>query len=115
LSESNVEWGDDLHELAQYLQERGERRVLDGTLGGFGILPFYGIECGDALDKQRDKSQDPTYIAIGASYLNGSTIPEGPRGSGRDTVASRVNFFDEYRHRQPETVIGGSIYVFRVR
>jgi 4-amino-4-deoxy-L-arabinose transferase and related glycosyltransferases of PMT family len=115
LSDSNVEWGDDLHELAQYLKERGERRVLDATLGGFGILPFYGIECGDALDKQRDKSQDPTYIAVGASYLNGSTIPEGPTGSGRDTVTSRVNFFDEYRHRQPEAIIGGSIYVFRVR
>jgi len=115
LSDSNVEWGDDLHELAQYLQAKGERRVLDATLGGFGILRFYGIECGNALDKQRDKSQDPLYIAVGASYLNGSTIPEGPRGSGRDTVASRVNFFDEYRHRQPETIIGGSIYVFRVR
>src|SRR4030095_8015655 len=115
LSGSNVEFGDDLHELAQYLQKRGEQRVLDATLGGFGILPFYGIECADSLNKQRDKSDDPLYIAVGASYLNGSTIPEGPAGSGRDTVQSRVNFFDEYRHREPEAIIGDSIYVFRVR
>jgi len=115
LSDSNVEWGEDLRGLAQYLHERGERRVLDATLGGFGILRFYGIECADGLDKQRNKSDDPTYIAIGASYLNGSTIPEGPAGTGRDTLNGRVNLLDEYRYRQPEAIIGGSIYVFRVR
>ena len=115
LSDSNVEWGDDLHELARYLQARGETRVLDGTLGGFGILRFYKIDRVDALDKQAKGENKPRYLAVGASYLNGSTIPSGPPGSGRDTLEGRVNFFDEYRHRQPEAIIGDSIYVFRVR
>jgi hypothetical protein len=55
------------------------------------------------------------YTAIGASFLNGSTVPPGPPGSGRETEAQRVNYFDEYRHRTPEAIIGNSIYVFRMR
>jgi 4-amino-4-deoxy-L-arabinose transferase-like glycosyltransferase len=115
LSDSNVEWGDDLRDLARYLHERGETRVLDATLGGFAILHFYGIERVDALEKQHAGENEPKYLAIGASYMNGSTIPSGQPGTGRETVAGRVNFFDEYRHRQPEAIIGDSIYVFRMR
>jgi hypothetical protein len=115
LSDSNVEWGDDLRDLAKYLHERGETRVLDATLGGFAILHFYGIERVNALDQQPAGESAPKYLAIGASYMNGSTIPSGLPGTGRETPAGRVNFFDEYRHRQPEAIIGDSIYVFRVR
>jgi len=115
LSDSNVEWGDDLHDLALYLQQHGERRVVDGTLGGFGALRFFGIERVDALVKQTGNADGPKYLAIGASYLNGSTVPEGPPGSGRDTLDGRVNYFAAYRQQTPETVVGGSIYVFRLR
>lgn len=115
LSDSNVEWGDDLKELARYLHDKGETSVLDGTLGGFGILRFYKIDRVDALNGQNHRGDQPRYLAIGASYLNGSTIPSGSPGTGRETEAGRVNFFDEYRHRTPEAIIGDSIYVFRVR
>lgn len=115
LSDSNVEWGDDLHGLALYLQQRGESRVADATLGGFGILRFYGIERVDALVEQQDGTDRPRYLAIGASYLNGSTVPWGGPGSGRDTLDGRVHFFDYYRKQTPEAIIGDSIYVFRLR
>lgn len=115
LSDSNVEWGDDLSRLAVYLKERGETSVADATLGGFGILRFYGIERVDALDEQLDHADGPRYLAIGASYLNGSTVPWGGPGSGRDTLAGRVHYFDDYRKRTPEAIIGNSIYVFRLK
>jgi hypothetical protein len=115
LSDSNVEWGDDLRGLALYLQQHGETRVADATLGGFGILRFYGIERVDPLVEKKDGADSPRYLAIGASYLNGSTVPWGGPGSGRDTLAGRVNFFDAYRRQTPEAIIGNSIYVFRVR
>lgn len=114
LSDSNVEWGDDLFGLALYLQQHGENRVADATLGGFGILPFYGIERVDPLVEQNG-ADNPRYLAIGASYLNGSTVPWGGPGSGRDTMAGRVHFFDRYRKQTPEAIIGNSIYVFRLR
>ena len=115
LSDSNVEWGDDLHALAQFLQARGENSVLDATLGGFGILRLYNIANVNALDAKAGSADQPRYLAIGASFLNGSTIPAGPPGSGRDTESGRVSYFAAYRERKPEAIIGGSIYVFRVR
>lgn len=115
LSDSNVEWGDDVRGLALYLQQRGETRVSDATLGGFGILSFYGIERVDPLVKHEEGTELPRYLAIGASYLNGSTVPWGPPGSGRDTLSGRVHFFNDYRNQTPEAIIGNSIYIFRVR
>jgi hypothetical protein len=78
------------------------------------MLHFYGIERVDPFAKQTGDAEGPKYLAIGASYLNGSTLPEGPPGSG-DTLERRVNHFAAYRQQTPEAVIGGSIYVFRLR
>src|SRR4029079_13963979 len=81
LSDSNVEWGDDIHGLAQFLQARGENSVLDATLGGVGILRLYNIANVNALDARAGAPDRPRYPAIGASFLNGSTVPAGPPGS----------------------------------
>lgn len=110
LSDSNVEWGDDSRLLAQELHARGETRVTDATLGGWATLRFYGIDRVDPLAATPPENP-PRYIAIGASYLNGSTIPFPPGPNVTDT--DRVNFFSEYRQRVPEAVIGGSIYLYR--
>jgi hypothetical protein len=54
------------------------------------------------------------YVAIGASFLNGSTVPEVLKIQGRwATESERQNFFDAYRRRTPEAIIGGSIYLYR--
>lgn len=109
LSDSNVEWGDDVKTLANYLHARGARSVRAALLGGFITLPLYGI---DYIDASSDEPLPQTrYVALGASYLNGSTVPE----SANRTEEQRVNRFEAFRHRAPETVIGGSIYVFRMR
>src|SRR6185295_4783094 len=68
LSDSNVEWGDDINELAAYLHARGETRVRAATLGGFITLKFYDVEYVDAISPPGDSP--PRYTAIGASFLN---------------------------------------------
>ena len=113
LSDSNVEWGDDLKATAAYLHARGENRVTDATLGGFFMLHHYRIDRVDALDSKFDAATAPRYIAIGASYLNGSTIPANfGRTVGLSDV-ERVNIFSEYRKRVPEAVFGNSVFLFR--
>ena len=114
LSDSNVEWGDSMPELASYLRARGESKVRAAMLGAWP-LGRYGIDFVDALEPPGTPQPETKYTAIGASFLNGSTVPPGPPGSGRETQAQRVNYFDEYRHRTPEAIIGNSIYVFRMR
>lgn len=114
LSDSNVEWGDSMPELASYLHARGETRVRAAMLGAWP-LGRYGIDFVDALEPASAGQTGPKYTAIGASFLNGSTVPPGPPGSGRETEAQRFNYFEEFRHRTPEAIIGNSIYVFRMR
>jgi hypothetical protein len=111
LSDSNVEWGDDVRDLAEYLRARGETKVRAMTLGGFLTLHHYGVDYLDALAVP--KGPPPRYTAIGASFLNGSTVPENAGAWKPATDAERVNVFDEYRRRTPERVFGGSIYLFR--
>jgi hypothetical protein len=114
LSDSNVEWGDEVKELAAYLRARGETRTRALLLGGYVTLGFYGVEYLDALPSGTPNSATPRYLALGASFLNGSTVP-GYKLDGRPvSEAERVNTFDEFRRRQPEAIIGDSIYVYRM-
>lgn len=111
LSDSNVEWGDDVRELALYLRGRGETRVRAVLLGGFATLGFYGVNYEDAVSPASPPSS--RYIAIGASFLNGSTVPPYELVGKRVSEEQRVNTFAAYRDRVPEVVIGNSIYVYR--
>jgi 4-amino-4-deoxy-L-arabinose transferase-like glycosyltransferase len=115
LSDSNVEWGDDVRDLAAYLRARGERRVRGAFLGGFLTLHHYGVEYLNLLPEDPAATVPPSrYTAIGASFLNGSTVPQRRRPDGTtETDRERVNTFDSYRRRTPEAVFGGSIYLFR--
>jgi hypothetical protein len=110
LSDSNVEWGDDVGDLAAYLRARGETRVRAILLGGFATLGYYGVEYVDALTLPVVDKPETRYVAIGASFLNGSTV------SGRAGLSEeqRVNYFDAYRRRVPEAVFGNSIYLYRM-
>jgi hypothetical protein len=111
LSDSNVEWGDDVRELALYLRSRGETRVRAVLLGGFATLGFYGVNYEDAVTPAAPPSS--RYIAIGASFLNGSTVPPYEIEGKRVSDEQRINTFAAYRDRIPEAVIGNSIYVYR--
>jgi hypothetical protein len=116
LSDSNVEWGDDIKALATYLHERGENRVQSAVLGGFLILPSYGIENFDLIGPATEVDWPRTrYVAIGASFLNGSTVPVQEVDGKPLSEEKRVNRFDEYRHREPEAVFGNSIYLYRLQ
>lgn len=111
LSDSNVEWGDDMGELATYLKARGETRVTAAVSAGWSTLSHYGVEYVDLLSKPADSTPGTRYVAIGASFLNGSTIPGGVEG--RLTTEQRTNFLARYRDRKPEAIFGGSIYLYR--
>ena len=114
LSDSNVEWGDDVRELAEYLRARGETKVTAALLGGWLTLRAYGVEYIDALEPSNGKPET-RYIAIGASYLNGATVPGNLKNKDGAplTEQARHDFFAAYRGRAPEAVFGNSIYLFR--
>ena len=105
LSDSNVEWGQDVGALAMYLRERGETTVREAlatpeTLGYLGITPL------DLFSPETASAPPTRYIAIGASFLNGSVIDVTKPATSQDAFAA-------YRNRQPEAIFGGSIYLYR--
>jgi len=113
LSDSNIEWGDDAGTLAAYLKAKGETRVRAAFLGGSVVLPLYGVEYVDLLSPPKVNLEDTRYVALGASYLNGSTVPGWSEGSGRETPSQQHNYFACYRDRKPEAVFGNSIYLYK--
>jgi hypothetical protein len=116
LSDSNVEWGDDTKAMAEYLCAHGETRVRTAILGGWTSHGVCGLEF--VSPYYPDTATTPTrYIAIGASYLNGSTVPFGLKNSNNEvlTEEQRHNLFAKYRDRKPEAVFGDSIYLYRER
>jgi 4-amino-4-deoxy-L-arabinose transferase-like glycosyltransferase len=114
LSDSNVEWGDDVRGLALYLRGRGETRV-GGALLGWQLLELYGIEQTAVFVPPGEPVEETRYVAVGASLLNGSTVPPEFEPGWELNEYERVNYFEEYRRRTPERVFGGSIYLYRVR
>ena len=111
LSDSNVEWGDDAQELAEYLKAHDVTKARCALLGGWMTMGYLGVECPDLY--RPDGPAPSGYVAIGASFLNGSTVPPGERGSLRDSEEKRLNYFAAYRDRKPEAIFGGSIYLYR--
>jgi Dolichyl-phosphate-mannose-protein mannosyltransferase len=115
LSDSNIEWGDDAKELATYLRQRGETRVQTAFLGDFFTLHYYGVESISLISPAAGEPERTRYAAVGASFLNGSTTPEYFLRGKWPSDTQRINFLDEFRRRVPETVIGNSIYVYRMQ
>jgi 4-amino-4-deoxy-L-arabinose transferase-like glycosyltransferase len=114
LSDSNVEWGDDVRALALYLRGRGETRV-GGAMLGWQLLELYGVQQTAIFVPPGEPVEETRYVAIGASLLNGSTVPSEFEEGWELTEYERVNYFEEYRRRTPEKIFGGSIYLYRVR
>jgi hypothetical protein len=116
LSDSNVEWGDDGRALAEYLHAHGESEVVGALSGGWGSLEQYGIAYHEMFPRPGVVIPETHYVAIGASFLNGSTVYVVADENGK-TISDeqRVNYLAAYRTRQPEAVLGNSIYVYRVK
>jgi hypothetical protein len=116
LSDSNVEWGDDARDLAEYLHARGETEVSGALAGGWGTLPLYGITYHRILPRAGVNIPETRYVAIGASSLNGSVNAALADEHGNPlTESQRINYFAGYRGLTPEAVIGNSIYLYRVK
>jgi len=114
LSDSNVEWGDDVRDLALYLRSRGERRIGEAILNR-PLLDMYGIESTPVFAPPGDKPEEVRYVAIGASFLNGSVVHDHFDDDTPLSETERVNYFDQYRRRTPEKIFGNSIYLYRMK
>ena len=114
LSDSNVEWGEETGEVAEYLHQQGETQMM-AAMSAAGMTPHLeGLEIVGYPPRDLQSSRT-RYVALGASYLNGSTVRDDltDENGARLTEEQRVNYFANYRTLKPERVFGNSIYLYR--
>jgi hypothetical protein len=114
LADSNVEWGQDIGELAQYLKARGETNLVGSLSGGWATPPMHGIKLLDFAPPEL-QSASTRYVAIGTGFLNGASVPAGLKDANGVELSDeqRRNYFAKYRTLRPEKVFGNSIYLYR--
>ncbi len=128
LANSNNDWGQDLPALARELERRGETDVRLAYFGhaepaAYGInytVPLPGGSGADALRAAQGRipfTFRPGLYAISANLLVG--LPYQVMDHGRwvpagHTLNEPQEIFAWFRKRTPETVVGGSILLFRV-
>jgi 4-amino-4-deoxy-L-arabinose transferase-like glycosyltransferase len=103
LSDSNVETGQEVKALADYLKQHNANDVT-GAFMGSEFIKFYGIELRELEDvaNEEDDESRPAYVAIGAWYLQEVNV-----------TPEQKAMIDPYRTLAPEAMVGHSIFVFR--
>ncbi|WP_437202163.1 ArnT family glycosyltransferase [Planctomicrobium sp. SH664] len=107
LIDSNLDWGQDLELLQQYLKEQGIERV---GLAYFGTLPPFALGIDYTIPPGR--TPEPGTYAVSVNFVMGR--PHGllqPDGSVR---AVDFNEFGYFRAFEPVTTLGGSIDVYQM-
>ncbi len=108
LVDSNLDWGQDLKELKKWMNANSI-----GTIQ----LAYFG-------------TAEPSYYGIDAVYLPGTTLPSGPTLSSLSPKTGYVaisathlvglylddrDTYSEFRNLEPVTIIGNSIWVYRLK
>lgn len=107
LGDSNLDWGQDLPSLAEYMK-RPENRDATLYLAYFGMVPpeFYGLRfvkmpASDDMDPAGMWPSPGSLVAISATRLQGIYAPADIRPE-----------YQKYQLRKPTAILGGSIYIF---
>ncbi|MBS0204557.1 MAG: glycosyltransferase family 39 protein [Planctomycetes bacterium] len=107
LVDSNLDWGQDLHALKQYLDQN---HVPDVGLAYFGTVSAVKIGIKSHLPPSR--FPQPGWYAISANYVQGR--PHALRDTNGERVQVGIDEFGYFRFFEPVATIGYSINVYRL-
>ena len=105
LVESNLDWGQELPRLAQYQKDNQTGSIALAYFGSshpeaygldYSCLPSYGL-----LDCPNNHLPDSGWVAVSATCLQGLCTPD-------------PDFYSHLRNRQPDAVIGYSIFLYNL-
>ena len=107
LIDSNLDWGQDLPALKEYMDKEGIDEI---KLGYFGRVDpaIYGIKY-----SVPGRQPEPGIYAISANYLVGYPyfiLKDNPK----ELISVDMNYFEKYRPLKPDAVINNTIYIFRI-
>ncbi|MFN2286315.1 MAG: phospholipid carrier-dependent glycosyltransferase [Anaerolineae bacterium] len=105
LVDSNLDWGQNLWDLRQWMSEHGEDHVYYAHYSP-ARLDVYGIDAAYLPPDPRAGKFAPWNPAPGL-YAIGATVLQGP-------YAPDVNTYAWFREREPEARLGNALWVYRV-
>lgn len=120
LLDSNLDWGQDLIGLRQYLEREGIEQIDLAYYGrvppevyGIRYLPALPAAMGKAPSQPRRQAFRPKtrHLAISANFLWGRTYLVN--GDARYWLET-AEIYRPYRRRKPKAIIGHTIYVFEL-
>jgi hypothetical protein len=111
LSDSNLDWGQDLRTLAQVIDREHIPKIhlsYFGTDNPFAHIPENRIQLlappwNPDLVRSRRLAPEPGFYAVSATLLTGQFFPREYR-----------DYYAEFRQRKPFTRAGNSIYLYRI-
>jgi len=115
LGDSNLDWGQDLNQLAEYARqyEAESGRPLFYSYTGNADPARYGLPGRSLVERFQAGARDfpaanppPGRYAINVSDLQGPGLTLG--------VLTEPDLFDWFRRREPLTTLGGSIFIYDV-
>jgi len=110
VTDSNLDWGQDLKRLAQFVEDNNIKTIYVDYFGGDDLE----YRLGDKFQfwwGQRDPNELPanSWIAISASFLQSG---RGVIVKGLNEKTDYYNWLDQY---EPITIIGNSIFVYYIQ
>ena len=105
LVDSNLDWGQNLWELASWMEENGEQHVRYAHYSPANP-EVYGIEADFLPPDPRAVAFTPWRPEPGL-YAIGATVLQGP-------YAPDINTYAWFRAHEPDTVLGDALFVYRV-
>lgn len=106
LVDSNLDWGQDLHALKEYLDRH---QIRDVGLAYFGTV----IPATVGIDSHfPERFPRPGWYAISANFVQGR--PHALRDSKGDRTQVGIEEFGYFRFFEPKATIGYSIYVYQL-
>jgi len=107
LVDSNIDWGQDLHGLKQYLDQHG---IQDVGLAYFGtVVP---TQIGIQSHQPPSRFPQPGWYAVSVNFVQGR--PHALRDANGNRVQVGIDEFGYFRFFEPVARIGYSIYVYRL-
>jgi len=108
--DSNLDWGQDLKRLAQYVEENNIKTIYLDYFGGDSpeyrlgnkFQPWWGTRSPNDLPPD-------SWLAISASFL------QGGKGCPIPSLEGSFGFYNWLGQHEPVTVIGNSIFVYNIK
>ncbi|MBL7154988.1 MAG: glycosyltransferase family 39 protein [Candidatus Portnoybacteria bacterium] len=109
VTDSNLDWGQDLKRLTQFVEENKINKIYVNYFGGGSAKYYLGEKFQDWWGDRNPADLPPnSWLAVSATLL------QGGRAWPASGFNEKTDYYNWLNHYEPVTTIGHSIFVYRI-